>query len=62
MLNFNDIQKLFGKPLSDIPRPRATYQFKLWHTAAIGIVGYFAYKGIVYSIQEKSIRIRRKED
>jgi hypothetical protein len=35
---------------------------KLWHAAVIGVVGYFAYKGIVYSIQEISIRIRRKED
>jgi hypothetical protein len=62
MLNFNDINKLFGKPLSHLPRPRAPYQFKLWHAAVIGVVGYFAYKGIVYSIQEKSIRIKRKED
>jgi hypothetical protein len=62
MLNFNDIQKLFGKPLSNFPIPRTPYQLKLWHAAAIGLVGYFAYKGIIYSIQEKSIRIRRKED
>jgi hypothetical protein len=62
MLNFNDINKLFGKPLSHLPRPRMPYHFKLWHAAAIGLVGYFAYKGIMYSIQEKSIRIKRKGD
>jgi hypothetical protein len=62
MLNYNDINKLFGKPLSHLPRSRTPYQFKLWHAAVIGVVGYFAYKGIVYTIQENSIRIRRKED
>ena len=62
MLNFNDINKLFGKPLSHLPRPRTPYQFKLWHATVIGVVGYFAYKGIMYSIQEKSIRIKRKQD
>ena len=44
------------------PRPRTPYQFKLWHAAVIGVVGYFAYKGIMYSIQEKSIRMKRKQD
>ena len=62
MLNFNDINKLFGKPLSHLPRPKAPFELKLWHIAVVGVVGYFAYKGIIHSIQEKSIRIKRKED
>jgi hypothetical protein len=62
MLNFNEINKLFGKPLSHLPRSKAPFELKLWHIAVVGVVGYFAYKGIMYSIQEKSIRIKRKED
>jgi hypothetical protein len=62
MLNYNDINKLFGKPLSLVAKPKTPFQLKLWHVALVGAVGYFALKGIVYSIQEKSIRIRRKED
>ena len=62
MLNLNDINKLFGKPLSNVQIPRSPYQIKLWHAVAVGIVGYFAYKGVIHSIQEKSIRIKRKED
>ena len=58
MLNYNDIQRLFGAPLSNLPRPNAPYQFKLWHGVAFLVVGYFTYKGIVRSIEEKSPRIR----
>jgi hypothetical protein len=62
MLNYNDINKLFGKPLSLIARPNTPFELKLWHVVVVGALGYFAYKGIIYSIQENSIRIRRKED
>ncbi|MCE2712278.1 MAG: hypothetical protein LW688_07030 [Cryomorphaceae bacterium] len=62
MLNYNDINKLFGKPLGNAPRPKTPFELKLWHVVVVGALGYFAYKGIVYSIQENSIRIRRKED
>ena len=62
MVNYNDIQNHFGKPLNNIPSPRTPQQIKLWHVAAVGIIAYFVYKGIVYTIQENSNRPRMKED
>ncbi len=45
MLNYNDIDKLFGTPLSQVLRPHKPYQFKMWHVAS-GLVGVFLmYKG-----------------
>jgi hypothetical protein len=61
MINYTEIDKLFGVPLNTIPKPRRPFEFKLWHAAVIVAIGYFAYKGVAHSIQEKSIRIRKKE-
>jgi hypothetical protein len=45
MLNYNDIDQLFGTPLNQVPRPQKPYQFKMWH-AAVGLVGVILiYKG-----------------
>jgi hypothetical protein len=58
MLNYNDIQRLFGAPLGSLPKPAMPFELKPWHGVVILVVGYFAYKGIVRSIQERTPRIR----
>lgn len=47
MLNYKNIDDLFGTPLNQVPRPHKPYQLKMWHVAA-GLVGvFFIYKGFV---------------
>jgi hypothetical protein len=58
MLNYNEIQSLFGTPLDKISRPQVPFKLKLWHVVLAGAVGYFAYKGIMRSIEEKSLKIK----
>ena len=47
MLNYKEIDKLFGTPLNHIPKPHVPYQFKLWHLFAVAIGVYIIYKGVI---------------
>lgn len=45
MLNYKEIDKLFGTPLNHIPKLQVPYQLKMWHLVGAAIVIYVLYKG-----------------
>lgn len=47
MLNYKEIDKLFGTPLNHIPKPHVPYQFKMWHLIGLAIGVYIIYKGVI---------------
>jgi len=47
MLNYKEIDKLFGSPLNHIPKPHVPYQFKMWHLIGLVIGVYIIYKGVI---------------
>ena len=47
MLNYKEIDKLFGTPLNHIPKPHVPYQFKMWHLIGVAIGVYVIYKGVI---------------
>jgi hypothetical protein len=46
MLNYKDIDALFGTPLNHVPKPNRPYQFKMWHLVGVAIGFYVIYKGL----------------
>ena len=45
MLNYSEIENLFGTPLNQVPRPHKPFQLKPWHAVAGLVVGILIYKG-----------------
>jgi hypothetical protein len=60
MLNYSEIDRLFGTPLEYVPRPKTQEGISFWKILVLGTVCYFAYKGIVRSVQEKSVKVKLK--
>jgi hypothetical protein len=60
MLNYSEINRLFGTPLEYVPKPKLQQGLKFWDVVAIGAVCYFAYKGIVRSFEENSVKVKLK--
>jgi hypothetical protein len=46
MLNYKEIDKLFGTPLNHIPKPHIPYQFKMRHLVGAAIGFYIICKGL----------------
>lgn len=46
MLNYQQIDALFGAPLNTIPKPQTPFKLTTWHVVGGIIVGYVLYKGI----------------
>ncbi len=46
MLNYNNINDLFGAPLNTVGRPNLPFKFRTWHVIVVIIAGYVVYKGI----------------
>ena len=46
MLNYKEIDKLFGTPLNHIPKLQVPYQLKMWHLVGAAIVIYVLYEGV----------------
>ncbi len=45
MLNYSEIENLFGTPLNFVPRPNKPFQLKPWHVAVGLVAGILIYKG-----------------
>lgn len=45
MLNYNNINDLFGAPLNTVGRPRVPFKLKTWHVVAGLVITYVLYKG-----------------
>ena len=46
-MDFNEINKYFGEPLGNSPKPQLPFKFKVWHGVAVVIGGYLLYRGLV---------------
>jgi hypothetical protein len=46
MLNYQQIEALYGAPLNTVPRPKTPFRIKTWHVIAIGVGVFVLYKGI----------------
>jgi hypothetical protein len=46
MLNYKDIDALFGTPLNHIPKLQVPYKLKMGHLVGAAIVIYVLYKGV----------------
>ena len=57
MLNYKEIDKLFGTPLNHIPKPNIPYQFKMWLLIGVAIGVYVIYKGVI-KIKEDIFRVK----
>ncbi len=60
MINkFPDIEKLFGTPINNVPKPKIPFKAKTWHyVAGAAVIGLAIYGG--YTIITK-IKERKKE-
>jgi hypothetical protein len=46
MLNYNNINDLFGAPLNTVGRPNVPFKLKTWHVVGGLVVAYVLYKGV----------------
>jgi hypothetical protein len=46
MLNYNNINDLFGAPLNTVGRPNVPFKLKTWHVVGGLVIAYVLYKGV----------------
>ena len=60
MLDYNNINKLFGAPLNTVARPSIPFRIKKWHLAlGLGIIALASYGG--YKLYQNYIKDSKKE-
>ena len=46
MLNYQQIEELFGAPLNSVPKPQVPFKLKTWHVVGgLIVIGLCAYGG-----------------
>lgn len=53
MLDYNQINTLFGAPLNTVRRPNIPFKLKTWHVIGGALLAYFAYQGVKKMLEEK---------
>jgi hypothetical protein len=57
MLDYNQINTLFGAPLNAVGRPNIPFKLKTWHVIGGLVLSYFAYQGIKKMLEEKMPKV-----
>ncbi len=61
MLDYNNIEKLFGAPLNSVARPTVPFKIQMWHIiVGLGVLALATYGS--YKIYESSKKEPKKDD
>lgn len=61
MLDYNDINRLFGAPLNTVVRPIVPFKIQKWHIIlGIGVIALASYGG--YKVYESLKKAPKKEE